>query len=402
MPVFAAVDVGASGGRVMAGVVDGADVRLTAVHRFANGVTEIDGHLRWRIHDLYQDVLIGLAKIPDAQSIGIDTWGVDYGLLDADGQLLAEPIAYRDDRTAKVIDEVHAAVDPAELYAINGLQHLPFTTLYQLAAEQDGPLWAEAAHAVLLPDLIAYWLTGHLRTELTNASTTGLLDARSQQWATGLLDRLSIPATLLPSLESAGSIRGQTDEGRTVTTVASHDTASAVVAVPATTDRFAYVASGTWSLVGLELDAPVLTEAARQANFTNEIGRRRSYPIPPQRGRAVAAPGVPSRVEARRPRCPPPRGRPAAWPGAPHRRRRPGLHRPRPDARRGSAQRPVDGSTRSPPCAASSTRSRTATPAPSARPRRSPTGTSRSSTSWAAARRTTCSASSPPTRPACR
>ena len=272
MPVFAAVDVGASGGRVMAGVVDGADVRLTAVHRFANGVTEIDGHLRWRIHDLYQDILIGLAKIPDAQSIGIDTWGVDYGLLDADGQLLAEPIAYRDDRTAKVIDEVHAAVDPAELYAINGLQHLPFTTLYQLAAEQDGPLWAEAAHAVLLPDLIAYWLTGHLRTELTNASTTGLLDARSRQWATGLLDRLSIPATLLPSLESAGSIRGQTDDGRTVTTVASHDTASAVVAVPATTDRFAYVASGTWSLVGLELDAPVLTEAARQANFTNEIG----------------------------------------------------------------------------------------------------------------------------------
>ena len=272
MPVFAAVDIGASGGRVMRGIVDGGEVHLEPVHRFPNGVVERDEHLRWDLTGLYGEVRAGLVQIPDATSIGIDTWGVDYGLLDGDGGLLAEPIAYRDDRTAKVIDDVHAVVSPEELYAITGLQFLPFTTIYQLAAEQRGPLWERAAHAVLLPDLLAYWLTGELRTERTNASTTGLLDVRTQRWAEVLLDRLGIPPTLLPPLQAPGTQRGVTDEGIPVIAVGSHDTASAVVAVPATTQRFAYIASGTWSLVGLELHRPVVTEAARAANFTNELG----------------------------------------------------------------------------------------------------------------------------------
>ena len=209
----------------------------------------------------------GLARIPDAESIGIDTWGVDYGLLDDRRRLLADPIAYRDDRTAKVLDRVHALVAPDELYAITGIQHLPFNTIYQLAADDR---LGDAEHAVLLPDLLAFRLTGWLGTELTNASTTALVEAGTQQWSTELLDRLDIPHDLLPPIEAPGTLRGRY-EGIPVVLVGSHDTASAVAGVPADGDRFAYIASGTWSLVGVLTDAPIRTDAARVANFTNEI-----------------------------------------------------------------------------------------------------------------------------------
>lgn len=272
MPTFAAVDLGASGGRVIAGVVEGTGVHLEAVHRFPNGATRRDGHLRWDLGRLEAEVRTGLVRVPDATSIGIDTWGVDYGLLDGDGALLADPVSHRDDRTAVVIATVHERVAPAELYGVTGVQFLPFNTIYQLAAEQGGPLWDRAAHVALLPDLLAHRLTGALATEVTNASTTGLLDARTRDWSADLLDRLGIPPGLLPAVQAPGAVRGRTADGVPVVTVGSHDTASAVVAVPATTERFAYVSSGTWSLVGLELDAPVLTEDARQANFTNEAG----------------------------------------------------------------------------------------------------------------------------------
>jgi rhamnulokinase len=270
--VFAAVDLGGSGGRVVAGVVDGERVALEVVHRFRNAIVERDGHLRWDITRLYREAVAGLDRIPQAESIGIDTWGVDYGLLDERGALLAEPVAYRDDRTTKVIDEVHAAVSPEELYRVTGTQFLPFNTVYQLAAEQRGPLWGRASRAVLLPDLVAYWLTGEQRSELTNASTTGLSDVRTRNWSAALLDRLGIPADLLPPVEEPGEVRGRTASGTPVVTVGSHDTASAVVGVPARTERFAFVCCGTWSLVGLELDHPVTTESARLANFTNEAG----------------------------------------------------------------------------------------------------------------------------------
>lgn len=270
--VFAAVDIGASGGRVMAGTLDAGRVRLDEVHRFPNGVVERDGHLRWELTRLHREVEVGLALVPEAESVGIDTWAVDYGLLDEDGTLLAEPIAYRDGRTDAVIDRVHSAVPPDELFRLNGLQHLPFTTVYQLVAEQDGELWDRARHALLIPDLLAYLLTGRVGTELTNASTTGLLDARTHRWSDVLFDRLAIPSGLLPELEAAGTVRGTTRSGVPVINVGTHDTASAVAAVPATTPRFAYVSSGTWSLVGLELAGPVLTDEARAANFTNELG----------------------------------------------------------------------------------------------------------------------------------
>ena len=273
--VFGAVDLGASGGRVIAGVIDGERIDLKPIHRFANAAQHQAGHLRWDFSGLYREVLRGIkrlrARYPQLESIGVDTWGVDYGLLDGDGRLLAEPMAYRDERTSAVIDGVHAIVSPDELFAINGLQVLPFNTIYQLAADQRGELWDRAAHVVLLPDLMAYWLTGALRTEYTNATTTGLTDVRTRDWSSALLDRLMIPPGMLPPIEQPGAVRG-THEGVAVATVASHDTASAVVGVPATVHSFAYIASGTWSLVGLELAAPVLTAEARRANFTNEGG----------------------------------------------------------------------------------------------------------------------------------
>ncbi|WP_158853730.1 rhamnulokinase [Saccharothrix deserti] len=279
--VFGAIDIGASGGRVVAGVVAGGRTALHVVHRFPNGMVELDGHLRWDFSGLYREVLTGLralaAGFPDVVSIGIDTWAVDYGLLAEDGTLLAEPVSYRDGRTADAVERVHERVPPERLYAINGLQFLPFTTLYQLEAERSSPLWDKAAHVVLLPDLLAYWLTGELRTEITNASTTGLLDVRTRKWASELA--AGVP---FPPLQEPGEVRGLLrrevlaatglPSTTLVTSVGSHDTASAVVALPAEGARFAYVSSGTWSLAGVELPGPVLTGQARQVNFTNEGG----------------------------------------------------------------------------------------------------------------------------------
>ncbi len=269
---FAAVDLGASGGRVMRGEVVDGRVKLFPVHRFANAMIEGGGHLRWDVTGLYDHMMTGLREARDVASVGIDTWGVDYGLLDVEGELLAQPTAYRDTRTAAAMEEAHALVRPEELYAATGVKEASINTVYQLVAERHGPLWSRAARAVLLPDLFAYWLTGQLRSEVTAASTTGLLDARSNAWSEALFDRLGLPTGLLPPVEGAGSIRGTTPEGIPVVAVASHDTASAVVGVPATIGRFAFISCGTWSIVGMEATGPILTEVARQAGFTNELG----------------------------------------------------------------------------------------------------------------------------------
>ena len=270
--VFAAADLGATSGRVIAGVLERDRFDLHEMERFHNRAMQRGGHLRWNLTEIYHHVVSGLRRVPEAESLGVDGWGVDYGLLDEDGRLLAEPIAYRDSRTAAVIDEVHHIVPPAELYSLTGTQFLSFNTIYQIACEQRGPFWSRASHAVLLPDLLAYWLTGNLGSEVTNASTTGLLDIRIGDWSSDLLRKLKVPEGLFPPIVHPGTARGATSDGIPVVTVGSHDTASAILGIPATTERFAYISSGTWSLVGLELEQPVLTEAARQANFTNERG----------------------------------------------------------------------------------------------------------------------------------
>ena len=284
--VFAAVDLGASSGRVVAGLVDGDRVELDVVHRFGNALLDADGHLRWNLSELFEHVCDGLARLaahyPQLESVGIDTWGVDYGLLDDDGRLLGEPISYRDAHNVRLVDAVHERVGVDRLYATTGIQLLPINSIYRLAAEPRGPRWSRVAHAVLLPDLLAFWLNGELATEYTNATTTGLIDAHTRDWSSDLLETLGIPATLLPPIEPPGTIRGPIRPALrerlgvsptvVVTSVGSHDTASAVVAVPATTPDFAYVSSGTWSLVGVEVGEPHLGMDAQRANFTNEGG----------------------------------------------------------------------------------------------------------------------------------
>ncbi|GAA1710706.1 rhamnulokinase family protein [Kribbella yunnanensis] len=263
MKRVAAVDLGASSGRVMLGEVGPDLLNLTEVNRFWNGPVDLRGSLHWDILHLYRSMLDGLHAAGAVDSLGIDSWAVDYGLLSG-GQLLGNPFHYRDSRTNTAVQ----GVTPEELYQVTGLQQLPINTLYQLLAER---LLEQADTLLLIPDLLAYWLTGSIGAERTNASTTQLYDVRRREWAVELAERVGVPARVLPRLVDPGEVIGDY-RGTPVIAVGSHDTASAVVSVPTETERFAYISSGTWSLVGLELDAPVLTEEARLANFSNEGG----------------------------------------------------------------------------------------------------------------------------------
>jgi rhamnulokinase len=279
---YAAVDLGASSGRVMVGRVGPDTLELAEAHRFPNRPVRVPEGLRWDILGLYAGVLDGLKAAGQVDSVGIDSWAVDHGLLDAEGALLGNPVHYRDPRTEGVAEKVWATLPADELYAATGLQYAPFNTLYQLVAARSSAQLAHARRLLLIPDLLTYWLTGEQGTELTNASTTQLIDPRTRDWAYDVAARLGIDLELFAPLrlpgDPAGFLRQQVLEETglrgpvPVTTVGSHDTASAVAAVPAAGERFAYICTGTWSLAGLELDAPVLTEASRAANFTNELG----------------------------------------------------------------------------------------------------------------------------------
>ncbi|WP_326696008.1 FGGY-family carbohydrate kinase [Streptomyces sp. NBC_01754] len=284
---FAAADLGATSGRVILGRLEPGRLDLTEAHRFPNTPVRLPDGLRWDVLALFQGVVDGLraaSRVTGGQltSIGVDSWAVDYGLLDADGALLGSPYHYRDGRTDTAAESLWPKIGPEELYRITGLQHLPFNTVFQLASAVGSSQLRAARTLLLIPDLLTHWLTGSLGTEETNASTTGLFDARTGTWSGDVLKALSLDPGLLPPLRSPGDPAGTLlphvaeftglSPATPVTTVASHDTASAVVAVPATEPHFAYISCGTWSLAGLELDAPVISEASRQANFTNERG----------------------------------------------------------------------------------------------------------------------------------
>jgi rhamnulokinase len=278
----AAIDLGASSGRVVVADIGPGRLELTDVHRFANRPVRLTDGLHWDVLGLYRAALDGLARAGELATIGVDSWAVDYGLLDASGALLGNPYHYRDNRTDAVVDKVHGRLPFPDLYALNGLQLLPFNTVYQLAAAEGTPQLELAQTLLLVPDLVGYWLTGQIGAEVTNASTTGLLDVRTRQWSPSVLTALGLRASLLPPLRQPGDLLGpllpaareETGLGSSTAVVAvgSHDTASAVLAVPMQGSRSAYVSLGTWGLVGVELDAPVLSDASREANFTNELG----------------------------------------------------------------------------------------------------------------------------------
>lgn len=281
----AAVDLGATSGRVIVARVGARTLDTTTVARFPNTPVHAGDGLHWDVLGLYGSVLDGLReafrRAPELASIGIDSWAVDYGLL-RDGRLLGAPFHYRDERTTRGVAAVHERMPHRELFARNGLQFLPFSTLYQFAAEPADML-AFADTALLIPDLIAYWLTGVARAETTNASTTGLLRWGDNAWDNALIDALGLPAHLggiLPPLVAPGArigalrpdVAAAVGGNTPVTAVGSHDTASAVVAVPMQPDAAAYISCGTWGLVGVEVPWPVLTPAVSAANFTNEGG----------------------------------------------------------------------------------------------------------------------------------
>ncbi|MDQ6522622.1 rhamnulokinase family protein [Nocardioides sp. LHD-245] len=281
----AAVDLGATSGRVMSGRITAERVEINEMHRFPNGAVRARGALFWDVLGIHRETLAGIrevARTGPLHGIGIDSWAIDYGLLDRDGQLLGSVFSHRDARTDGVAEKVVAEIGASALYATTGIQQLPFNTLYQLVAARGTAALESAETMLLLPDLLGYWLTGVIGAERTNASTTQLYDVRAGAWAVDLCRDLSLPWGILPPLRDPGSLLGpllpevarEVGLGADVPVVAvgSHDTASAVVGVPASGGDFAYISSGTWSLVGLELDAPVLTEAARSADFTNELG----------------------------------------------------------------------------------------------------------------------------------
>jgi rhamnulokinase len=285
--LHAAIDLGASSARLFAGRLDGGRLVASEVTRLPNGPVRLAGGWHWDILRIHQGMLEGLARLSrqvDGEPMwaGIDGWGVDYGLLDAAGHLLGQPFHYRDERTSGYVGAADEVVGQGRIYEATGVQQMKINTLYQLMAERTSAAYAGAAQLLLVPDLLAYFLTGESRFERTNASTTQLVDVRTGavvDWmarALGLRQELFAPSIdpgemlgpVLADVAASVELRSPLS----LVAVASHDTASAVLGVPAAMDDFAYVVSGTWSLVGFELDRPVIDEASRQANFSNEVG----------------------------------------------------------------------------------------------------------------------------------
>ena len=280
-----AIDLGASSGRAILGQYRDGQLGLGEVHRFPNDPVAVGGELYWDFLRLFHEIKQGLRHAGRVDSAGIDTWAVDYGLLDGAGRLLANPYHYRDRRTDGIADRVYESVPARELYARTGIQYAPFNTVFQLCADlwQRPETLKQARHMLLLPDLIGYYLTGQMGAEYTNASTTALLGVHTRGWDRELCGRLSLPYRLFLPLRQPGSELGVLTPALQeelllpavpILSVASHDTASAVAALPLEEGEEcpAYISCGTWSLFGTELPAPLANEEARALNFTNEGG----------------------------------------------------------------------------------------------------------------------------------
>jgi rhamnulokinase len=278
---FLAFDLGAESGRAVVGQLDGAQLRTREIHRFSNQPVRYNGALQWDILRLWQEMRATLETATTPfQSVGVDAWGCDFALLGERGNLLENPYHYRDSRTDGIMEAVTTQLTRERIYAATGVQFLPFNTLYQLyAACQLTPrLIDSAASIATIPDLFNYWLTGNLRSEVTIASTTQFVDARTRDWATALLFDLNVPTRLLPPLIEPGTVVGTLESrlpaahrGTHVVAPACHDTGSAVAAVPVGR-KVAFLSSGTWSLLGTEVAAPIISDSACQLNFTNEAG----------------------------------------------------------------------------------------------------------------------------------
>ena len=292
---YLAVDLGASSGRVLAGRFDGARLRLEEIHRFGNGPVHAAGHMYWDLLDLWQQIQQGLRAAHEsfgesAVSVGVDTWGVDFGLLGRGDEPLGNPYCYRDARTEGMLDRAFELVGREAIFEATGLQFMQLNTLYQLLAmkEQHSPLLEMAETFLMMPDLFHWLLTGEKANEITDVSTTQFYDPQAGDWAKGLLEKLGIPTAMLGTLVTPGTklgpLRGEVAaatglKNLQVVLPGTHDTASAVVAVPVGPESdqgeapdWCYISSGTWSLMGVETPLPVVTPRCSELNFTNEAG----------------------------------------------------------------------------------------------------------------------------------
>lgn len=281
------IDLGASSGRGIVGSFNGDKLEITENHRFANEPVIQNGHFSWDILRIFHEIKNSIRKtVLDGENIatiGIDTWGVDYGFLDKNGKLISNPVHYRDTRTDGIVDYAERICPISEIYARTGIQTMNFNTIFQLAAEKrdDPELLTYARKLLFIPDLLGYFLTGNMATEYTIASTGAILDAATRDYAFDLTDRFGIPRSLFTDIVYPGYDLGALlpqvleETGKTdahIVKIASHDTASAVLAVPSTAERFIYISSGTWSLMGTELRSPMLDKRSAELNFTNEGG----------------------------------------------------------------------------------------------------------------------------------
>ncbi len=275
-----AADLGAESGRVMAVHFNGRRLRVEQLHRFLNPVTTVNGTLHWDLLHLWREILTGIeiGKAFDPASVGIDAWGVDFALLDSNGDLIGNPVNYRDPRTEGMMDAVFSKVDKSEVFAQTGIQFMPINTLYQMMSlvEHNSPHLEIAATFLTIPDLLNYWLTNTKVCELSIASTTQMYNPLTSNWAIELLDRLGIPNDIFPDIVESGTQLGE-HENIPVIAPACHDTGSAVAGVPAPSGDYAYISSGTWSLVGTEEQQPVINAQALEQNITNEGGAYGSF-----------------------------------------------------------------------------------------------------------------------------
>lgn len=292
MSYVLAFDLGASSGRAMLGHLHGGKIELEEIHRFANDPVLVNGRLHWDILRLFHELKQGLLKVKQREikldSLAIDTWAVDFGLLDEAGQLLANPFHYRDARNNEAFAEAIKLIGEQTLYEKTGIQQLTFNTIFQFIAmhKQKNTALAQGKHFLMIPSLLRFFLTGRMVNEFTNATTTQLLNATTKQWDKELLAYAGLDVKLLGDVVKPGTFVGQLQpsiceelniEPIAVIATAEHDTAAAVAAVPATEPSFIYISSGTWSLMGTEISSPLLTKQAASLNFTNEGGVNDTY-----------------------------------------------------------------------------------------------------------------------------
>ena len=286
-----AIDIGASSGRHIISWLDNGKMQIEEVYRFPNGVTRKNGHLCWNIEEIFTNVIIGIKKCAEIgkipSTVAIDTWGVDFVLLDKDNKIIGDTVAYRDSRTEDIIDAVNSIVSKEEIYSRCGIQDMTFNTIYQLMAIKlkKPDILEKAEHMLMIPDYLSYLLSGVMAEEYTEASTTSLVDAKTRNWDFELIEKLGLPTKIFLPISDPGTVLGEFTENiakycgfsAKVLLCCAHDTGSAVMSVPTLNDRSLYISSGTWSLMGTENILPVLDENSRTAGLTNEGGYGKTY-----------------------------------------------------------------------------------------------------------------------------